>query len=129
MFAHVFHQDRIVSSELVLLSVETGYFFLGGTLAEAFALRPNDLLKHETFLRTREIGIRRFVLGGSYRPEDGLLRYKRSFAPTGVQPFNVGAQVIDPARLEALVGRRREWESSQGREWAPAEGFFPPYRA
>jgi hypothetical protein len=129
MFAHVFHGDRIVSSELILLSTETGYFFLGGTLSEAFSLRPNDLLKHETFLRTREMGIRRFVLGGSYRPEDGLLRYKRSFAPTGIYPFNVGVQVIDTARLEELVGRRRAWESSQGREWAPAEGFFPPYRA
>ena len=129
MFAHVMSGEKVVSSELLLLSTENAYFFLGGTLAEAFAMRPNDLLKHESFLRCRDLGIRNFVLGGGYGSDDGLLRYKRSFAPTGDVPFRVGTMTFDPAASARLVERRREWERSQGKEWAAAAGFFPAYRS
>src|SRR6185295_7413176 len=40
-FFHVIHDGKVVSSELVLLSRRHAYFFLGGTLAESFELRPN----------------------------------------------------------------------------------------
>ncbi len=129
LFACVMAGDRVVSSEIILISAETAYFFLGGTRAEAFALRPNDLLKHESFLRCRGMGIQRFVLGGGYGADDGLLRYKRSFAPTGERPFHTGVITYDAEEAARLVERRREWERGQGREWNPAEGFFPGYRS
>jgi len=129
LFAHVMAGAQVVSSELLLLSADNAYFFLGGTLAEAFARRPNDLLKHESFLHCRERGVKRFVLGGGYGSDDGLLRFKRSFAPGGDRPFRTGVKTFDALEAARLVERRREWERSQGREWTPADGFFPAYRS
>jgi Acetyltransferase (GNAT) domain len=128
-FFHVLHEHRVVSSELVLLSSRHAYFFLGGTLAEAFDLRPNDLLQHETFRWCRDGGKTALVLGGGYRGSPGLLRYKRSFAPSGDVPFRIGTKVHDPARAAQLLEQRRCWEHARGRDWQPDPGFFPAYRS
>jgi len=129
VFAHVLSKGRVVSSDLVLLSEERAYYFLGGTLTEAFPMRPNDLLKHEIFLHCRGLGKKEILLGGGYGPDDGLLRYKRSFAPSGERPFSVGLMTHDPDRSARLVVRRRDWERGQGRDWSPVDGFFPAYRS
>jgi len=128
-FFHVVHGGRVVSSELVLLSRRHAYFFLGGTLAESFEHRPNDLLQHETFRWCREAGKTALVLGGGYRGSEGLLKYKKSFAPRGEVPFQVGMKIYAPESVERLVNERRSWEASHGVEWSPEPGFFPPYRS
>jgi len=128
-FVHAFAGEKVVSSELVLISTATAYFYLGGTLSEAFHLRPNDLLQHEMFRHCRDAGLKWCVLGGAYRPEDGVLRFKRSFAPGGERPFRVGVKVYDPEECSRLVERRRAWEKAEGREWTPVHEFFPPYRS
>jgi len=128
-FFHVVHEGRAVSSELVLLSQRHAYFFLGGTLSEAFDLRPNDLLQHETFRWCRDAGKSALVLGGGYRGSEGLLKYKKSFAPRGEVPFRVGTRIYAPALSERLVEERRRWEASRGVTWNPEPGFFPPYRS
>ena len=43
-YVHVFAGEQIVSTELLLLSPDTVYSFLGGTLPDFFEMRPNDLL-------------------------------------------------------------------------------------
>jgi hypothetical protein len=128
-FFHVIHEGKVVSSELVLLSRRHAYFFLGGTLAEAFDLRPNDLLQHETFRWCRSAGKSALVLGGGYRGSEGLLKYKRSFAPRGEVAFRVGMKTYAPAAAERLVQERRVWEASRGIDWNPTPGFFPAYRS
>jgi hypothetical protein len=128
-FFHVRHAGRVVSSELVLLSKHHAYFFLGGSLAEAFDVRPNDFLQHETFLWCRDAGRRRLVLGGGYKGSEGLLKYKKSFAPTGEVAFLVGTKTYDPEALQRLIAARKEWEGRRGQPWAPESGFFPAYRS
>ena len=96
-FFFVLDEGKAVSAELVLVSVAHIYSFLGGTLAEAFAKRPNDLLKHKIILWGRQAGKLAFVLGGGFSGEDGIYRYKKSFAPAGSRPFCVGRQVHDAA--------------------------------
>jgi hypothetical protein len=122
-------QDKIVSAELVLVSSAHIYSFLGGTLAEAFAKRPNDLLKHEIILWGRQAGKRAFILGGGYSGEDGICRYKKSFAPRGSRPFCVGSQIHDAAAYGRLLQQRTEWERERGNAWKPKPGYFPEYRA
>ena len=129
VFCHVLDKTRVVSTELVLVSAENIYSFLGGTLADAFAQRPNDLLKHEIILWGRQAGKRAFVLGGGYEGEDGIYRYKKSFAPNGSTSFRVGRRVHDTESYHRLVRRRQLWESSQGKAWTPKPGYFPEYRA
>lgn len=129
VFFHVVHANRVVSSELVLLSHRHAYFFLGGTLADAFDLRPNDLLQHETFEWCRSAGKTALVLGGGYRGSAGLLKYKKAFAPRGEVPFRIGTKIHDPVLAGRLVEARRRWERARGVDWQPEAGFFPAYRS
>jgi len=128
-FFHVLSGTRVVSTELVLVSADNLYSFLGGTLGEAFAQRPNDLLKHEIILWGQQAGKRAFVLGGGYAADDGIYRYKKSFAPHGSRPFCVGKQVHDSVTYDRLVRQRRGWELSRGNAWTPRPDYFPAYRA
>jgi len=116
VYAHVLDGERVVSSELAVLSATSAYSFLGGTDEAAFELRPNDLLKVELMLWAKEAGKRRFVLGGGQQADDGIFRYKRSFAPHGLVPFEVGMRIFDAGRYTEL---------SRGRETT----FFPAYRS
>jgi hypothetical protein len=119
VYVHALHGDDVVSSELVLLSEHNAYSFLGGTDSEAYDLRPNDLLKWELILWLKEAGKRRFVLGGGYGGDDGIFRYKRSFAPNGLVPFFVGRRVLDPQLYDELTERLGS---------AGEHAFFPAYR-
>jgi hypothetical protein len=128
MYFHAVHAGRVVSTELVLVSEETVYSFLGGT-DDAFDLRPNDLLKVEIIRWAQETGKRRFVLGGGHQMYDGIYRYKLSFAPRGVKPFYVGRRIFSPGIYERLVSNRALQSRERGEAWAPSPGFFPAYRA
>jgi hypothetical protein len=128
-FFHVLAEDRVVSTELVLVSAQRLYSFLGGTREEALDLRANDLLKHEIIRWGCAQGKKAFVLGGGYGGADGIFKYKLGFAPQGETPFRVGKSVVDVASCDRLVELRREWERQSGRDWRPRENFFPSYRA
>ena len=120
VFAHALDGDRVVSSELALVSATSAYSFLGGTDDAAYASRPNDLLKVELFRWAEAAGKRRVILGGGYEADDGIFRYKRSFAPHGLVPFEIGMRVLDPDAYERLT---------QQAGGTPESGFFPAYRA
>jgi predicted N-acyltransferase len=127
-FFHAIHRGTMISTELVLESAHSLYSFLGGSLAEWYHLRPNDLLKHMIIKWGVQRGKHAFVLGGGYAPGDGICRYKRSFAPKGERGFYVAKIVFDPVAYQLLLGDRRRWEASQGNQWEPDGSFFPLYR-
>lgn len=129
VFFHALHEGIVISTELVLLSATHMYSFLGGTRADAFTLRANDLLKHEIILWGQRIGKQAFVLGGGYGQADGIFRYKLSFAPKGATSFRTSQIVFDRDAYHQLVAMRAAWEARKGNEWQPRSGFFPAYRA
>lgn len=105
----------VVSAELVLHSERHAYSFLGGTDESAYASRPNELLKLAIARWCRTHGIADYVLGGGATPGDGIERYKRAFAPNGVQRFQTMQLVLDVDE-EARLSQGREGDS------------FPAYR-
>lgn len=126
IYAHVCHDGKIVSTELVLVSEFAVYSFLGGTDREAFDLRPNDFLKHEVIRWARGNGKRHFILGGGASPGDGIERYKKAFAPTGAVDFVTGQRILRPDVYKELVQKhytmlRRDHDSDES-------AFFPEYR-
>jgi hypothetical protein len=129
MLFHAKSGNRVLSSELLLFSQDHAYSFLGGSLEEAFTLRANDLLKHESFMWCRRAGKKAIVLGGGYNGHDGILKYKRTFAPTGEIPFMLGKTTVDDSARDRFVQHRCEWEKARGVEWKPDPRFFPPYRS
>lgn len=128
MFFHSWLDGRIVSTELVLASTDTLFSFLGGTDEAAFPFRPNDLLKFEVCRWGQATGRRRFVLGGGRHRDDGILRYKRSFAPDGLVPFEVCTRVHDPQTYAHLVAAHQAEGRRRDPQWRPDPGFFPAYR-
>jgi len=119
-WVHVLHDDKVVSSELVLLDSDRAYSFLGGTDSGYFEMRPNDFLKHGVILWARSQGLRCFVLGGGYGSDDGIFRYKRSFAPSGVSDFRVGSITYDPLAYARLCSLSAAPDNVK---------YFPAYRA
>jgi lipid II:glycine glycyltransferase (peptidoglycan interpeptide bridge formation enzyme) len=126
VFFHALHAGQVVSSELILVSREHAYMLLSGTRAEAYPLRPNDLLRHRTVTWAAERGLRAYVLGGGYEPGDGVYRHKRNFAPEGQLTFHVACLTHDGASSRELEERRR---AAAGGAWSPREGWFPRYRS
>lgn len=121
MFFHVWKDEVIISTELVLFSEKYVYSFLGGTLNDFFLLRPNDLLKFEIIKWSKESGHKAFILGGGYGGNDGIYRYKKSFSSAADVPFYVGKKIHNQAIYEKLVKiRQMEREID--------ESFFPIYR-
>lgn len=128
-YALVFFQDRVISAELMLLSVDTIYGFLGGTDATYFKLHPAELLRHKIIEWGHDRGYSNSVLGGGLKPNDGLFQFKRAFEPSGLMDFCVRRVVWNKERYDLLVADRQRWELEQGRTWEPEPGFFPAYRA
>lgn len=114
--AVAFLDGEAISVELLLIGGKTMLSFLGGTLESAFQYRPNDLLKFEVMVWAFELGLTEYVLGGGPGGQDGIFRYKKSFAPTGVVDFCIG-------ELRANSGRYEELVSQHG-----AGDTFPRYR-
>jgi hypothetical protein len=127
-YFHAFVGSVMVSTELVLVSAQRIYSFLGGTDAAWFHVRPNDLLKIEIMNWARSAGKTEFVLGGGYAGGDGIYRYKLSFAPNGSVPFSIGSRVLSESAYAQLVQSRRAFAAIQGSEWQPNPEYFPAYR-
>lgn len=127
MYVHIFDDDAIVSTELLLLSQDTIYSFLGGTLESAFAKRPNDLLKHEVIRWGRENSFKWYVLGGGVTPSDGIFRYKEAFDPESIVPFFVRRNIINLDVYQLLIEKRFHYESKKGNNWVARPDFFPEY--
>ncbi len=119
----------VVSAELVLVSAHRVYSFLGGTDADWFPVRPNDLLKVEIMSWARSAGKAQFVLGGGHVRDDGIYRYKLSFAPDGRVPFALGCRVLYASAYERLTQSRQRLAAAQAIPWQPKPEYFPLYRA
>jgi len=128
VFFHTLMDGKVVSSEIVLVGAKHIYSFLGGTDSEAFEFRPNDLLKHEIINWGRANGKEAFVLGGGFGGNDGIFRYKLSFAPEGARDFRIGKRVLDEVRYKELCEMRECFERKRNPEWQPRENYFPVYR-
>ncbi len=128
-YFHVLLDKKIISSELILISQQNIYSFLGGTDPNYFELRPNDLLKHTVILWGKEQSKRRFVLGGGYREGDGIFKYKLAFAPRGKVPYYVGTRIILPDLYQMILETRRTTERLTDPSWTEKSDYFPAYRS
>lgn len=129
IYFHALFKGAVISTELVLLSRTRIYSFLGGTDSDWFHLRPNDLLKFEIINWARAAGKREFVLGGGSAPQDGIHRYKLSFAPNGSVPYRIGSRIFSQNCYDKLIEARRTFERARGLDWNPDPTYFPAYRA
>lgn len=128
--ATVYDGEKPVAAELLLVSDNCTYSFLGGTLSEYFDKRPNDLLKYEVTNWARKEGIRYFVLGGGYGADDGIYKYKKSFFPEDSVTYYTGRKIINEAAYKELVDicNTTRRANNLGKLSLNDKSFFPLYR-
>ena len=129
LFFHAIYCKKVISTELVLVSKERLYAFLGGTDQEAFGMHPNELIKNTVVAWGIDQGKTTYVLGGGYAGNDGILRYKKEFAPKGVVPFNIGKRIYDEDVYQHLCQKRKQYEAENNHVWDDHAAYFPLYRA
>lgn len=123
VFFHALYEGEIISTELVLHGIENCYSFLGGTNKDYFHLNANNFLKYEIIKWAKEKKLKRFILGGGYGADDGIFKYKKSFAPNGIYDFYIGKKIFDEAKYNELVEIRKQDENYDSNTL-----FFPKYR-
>ncbi len=123
-FALAEHDGQVIAATLYLHDGDDVYSYLGGADHDHQQLRPTNAVVHETIGWAREQGKRRLILGGGYRPGDGIFRFKASFSPRRATLALV-RRVHLQQDYDALV---EAWRA-QHRDAAPEATFFPAYRA
>ncbi|MBW8360008.1 MAG: GNAT family N-acetyltransferase [Weeksellaceae bacterium] len=125
----VYFEDIPVSSELLLVSGNSIYSFLGGTVDTYFDKRPNDFLKVEALNWARLQGKKYYVLGGGYGFEDGIFKYKKAFFPDDVVSYYTGRKVLDHEAYASLVEKASILRQSLGFDKLDINdtSFFPLY--
>ena len=110
LFFHAHKDGKIVSTELVLVSRDDIYSFLGGTDSVYFYCRPNDFLKHSIIGWGIKNDKKRYVIGGGYNCEtDGIYEYKKSFAPLGDSRYSCYKIVFDPDQYDLLSNGNNDY--------------------
>lgn len=125
----IYFEEKPISSELLLVSDDAIYSFLGGTDDNYFDKRPNDFLKVEALNWARLNSKKYYVLGGGYGFEDGIFKYKKSFFPSDIVSYYTGRKVLNQAVYNDLVAQTSEYRKSMGLEELDVndESFFPLY--
>ena len=114
------YQGQVVSCELCLVSETTIYSFLGGTDEKYFNVRPNNLLKHELIRWARDQGLKYYLIGGGNKMNDGIFRYKLSFAPEGVVDFYIAKRIHNQERYSELLSQCEHHyphNADEARQW------------
>jgi serine/alanine adding enzyme len=123
-FALAEHEGRMIAATLYLHDSDDVYSYLGGADHEHQQLRPTNAVVHDTIRWARERGKRRLVLGGGYRPNDGIFRFKASFSPQRAT-LELARRVHLPDDFERLVAA---WREHRGPGADPG-AYFPAYRS
>jgi lipid II:glycine glycyltransferase (peptidoglycan interpeptide bridge formation enzyme) len=124
LFFFAYLNSEAVSCELVLKSKRNGYSFLGGTLEGAEASRPNNLLKHEMILYLKSLHLDRYVLGGGKTRNDGIYKYKKTFARKGDMDFFIGCRVHDQNAYDGIC---RQWQEQYPQKKIQYGNYFLKY--
>jgi CelD/BcsL family acetyltransferase involved in cellulose biosynthesis len=116
-------KGQIIGGILYTHDDDNIYSYLGGADAEFQQMRPSNAMVYDTIRWGAAHGKKRLVLGGGYRPDDGIFRFKSSFSKY-VARFSTYREVhlLDDYRaLEA------QWCKYYHHEKIETE-FFPSYR-
>ena len=125
----IYFEDIPISSELLLISEDAIYSFLGGTDDKYFDKRPNDFLKVEALNWARIQGKKHYVLGGGYGLEDGIFKYKKGFFPNDVVNYYTGRKILNKQIYYQLVAEASKLRLAEGLDILENDDdtFFPLY--
>lgn len=118
------YRNRIIAGTLFLHDRDNVYSYLGGADRSFQQVRPSNAIVFDTIGWARQQNKRRLVLGGGYKPGDGVFNFKASFSPLRAK-FLIYKRIHLPEEYQALCSA---WSTYYQRA-LPANGYFPQYRA
>jgi len=118
------YEGQIVAATLYLHDGEDVYSYLGGADHEFQNVRPTNAIVYDTIVWAKEQGKKRLILGGGYKPDDGIFRFKASFSPLRAEFFTY-RQIHMPELYTCLS---MAWEKYYQCDLED-DGYFPAYRA
>jgi len=122
-FVFAEYENQIVAATLYLHDAMDVFSFLGGADTRFQMLRPTNALIWETIQWARAAGKKRLILGGGYKPDDGVFRFKATFSRLR-QPFHVYSRV----HLEQDYALLEQQCCEYYRIAELPAGYFPSYR-
>ena len=117
-------QGTVIASTLYLHDRENAFSYLGGADYAFQHTRPSNAIVYNTIDWARRMGKKRLVLGGGYRPDDGIFKFKSSFSSL-CAPFHVYRRVH-------LLNQYKELEEEWCRHFnstVEQATYFPSYRS
>lgn len=125
--AEVQHEGRVVASAIIMRHGRRAHYHLSGSDREGARLGANSLMLWSVIEWCSAERLKVFHLGGGVTEDDGLARFKRSFADQHLD-FFTGRVVVDPVEYAALT-HRRAVELGTTSEALEATGYFPAFLA
>lgn len=123
-FALAEYRGRLVAGGLYLHSGTDVYWHLSAADLDFAHVRPVNGYVWEAICWAVGEGKERMLLGGGYRPDDGVLRFKAGISPLRAR-FRTYKRIHDAGTYAALT---RAWSAAHGGRMPPSD-YFPGYRA
>jgi lipid II:glycine glycyltransferase (peptidoglycan interpeptide bridge formation enzyme) len=114
--------DEIIAGVLVLVGKQFSHYHLGASKTKYLDLKPNNLLFDFMIETCKLMGSKILHLGGGYQENDGLFKFKSSFANTNHYEYYLGKKVHLPELYNRIVADLKE-------DYELDESYFPIYRA
>lgn len=107
--AAVKYEDRIISACIIMNDSQYGHYHLSGSDKEYLRLEPNNFMLWNAAMHLKEMGIKKFHLGGGTdsNPENSLFKFKSRLSTEKYQ-FSFGKLIFNTEIYESLC---KNWES------------------
>ncbi|WML47805.1 GNAT family N-acetyltransferase [Neobacillus sp. PS3-34] len=113
--------NEIIAGVLVFVGQEYSHYHLGASKTKFLELRPNNILFDFMIEFCRSKGSKILHLGGGYKENDGLFKFKTSFTNNNNYKYFIGKKVHDTHQYQQIIEKLSE-------EYLMNENFFPMYR-
>jgi hypothetical protein len=117
------YKGQIIAATLYLHDETNVFFYLGGSDESFQNVRPTNALHYDTICWAHAAGKKRLILGGGYKPDDGIFRFKATFSRHR-QAFHTYRRVHLEDNYIALSQSWRAYYNAHEDDLA----YFPVYR-
>jgi len=117
------YKGQIIAATLYLHDETNVFFYLGGSDSSFQNVRPTNALHYDTICWAHAAGKKRLILGGGYKPNDGIFHFKSTFSQHR-QSFRTYKRVHLEDNYAALSQAWRTYYDDHEDELT----YFPCYR-
>lgn len=118
-------EEKTIVSSLLLHKFDIAYDYLRGADSNYLDIRPNNLLVYEIILWAKKQGYKYFVMGGGYKENDSIFRFKSLFSKK-TKSFYRYSFIHNNKKYKDLCSLRNKHEKLGS---VKEPDFFPYYRS